>query len=140
MWEFDIQSTAIRYYTYFVVHSLAWTVTYTGSLLMDLPELLGIKQIVYHLQGLPHPCEYYKSEQLNTLYAHLRHPSFICLTVVLWGANCMTLDRFILATLWTLYMFLAWNPDYRDYEYQKVQLTRKKMELRQTNVQQRVYL
>lgn len=106
---------------------------------MDLPELLGIKQIVYHLQGLPHTCEYYKSEQLNTLYNHVRHPSFICLTIILWGANYMTLDRFVLATLWTLYMFLAWNPDYRDYEYQKVQLARKKLELRQTNVQQRVY-
>uniref|UniRef100_A0A336KTU6 Nuclear envelope membrane protein n=1 Tax=Culicoides sonorensis TaxID=179676 RepID=A0A336KTU6_CULSO len=139
-WEFDIYTTNFRYWCFFLAHSLAWTIIYAGSLLMDLPELLGIKQIVYHLQGLPHPCEYYKSEQLNTLYSHIRHPSFICLTLILWGANCMTFDRFILASLWTLYMFLAWNPDSKDYEYQKIQLTRKKLELnQQTTMQQRVY-
>lgn len=139
LWEFDVQSTTFRYWLYFSLHSLAWTVIYAGSLLMDLPELLGIKQIVYHLQGLPHTCEYYKSEQLNTLYAHFRHPSFICLSLILWFSNYMTLDRLLLAVLFTSYMFLAWNPDKRDYQYQKLQLTRKKIELQQTNAMQSIY-
>lgn len=128
LWSVDLESP-LPFWIFTVVHSLAWTIIYGGSLLMDLPELLGIKQIFYDIQGLHQP-SYYKSRELNQLYSRLRHPSFICLTVVLWGTNFMSLDRLILASLWTLYMFIAWNPDYSDLEYQRMQLVQKRTELR----------
>lgn len=40
-----------------------------------------------------------------------------------------SLDRFILASLLTLYMFVAWNPDRTDYQYQRQQFELKKLEL-----------
>lgn len=44
--------------------------------------------------------------------------------------NIFSLDRFILSALLTAYMFVAWSPDRKDYEYQKNQLELKKLELR----------
>jgi len=129
IWEVNLASP-ISYWIFTTLHSLCWIIIYGGSLLMDLPELLGLKQIFYSIQGLHQP-SYYKSRELNNLYSRLRHPSFICLTTVLWCTNFMSLDRLILAALWTTYMFVAWNPDYVDLEYQRLQLVQKRTELRQ---------
>jgi hypothetical protein len=41
-----------------------------------------------------------------------------------------SLDRFILSLMLTAYMFVAWSPDRKDYEYQRNQLELKKLELR----------
>lgn len=71
----------------------------------------------------------YKSKQLRTLYSHIRHPSFVGLSVVLWAINIMSLDRLLLAVLWTLYMYIAWNTDHKDIMYHKCQLGRKRTEL-----------
>jgi len=40
-----------------------------------------------------------------------------------------SLDRILLAGLWTLYMILAWNVDQSDYEYQCQQLKKKHSKL-----------
>lgn len=58
----------------------------------------------------------YKMDELIRIVYHRIH--FIC-----------SLDRLLLATLWTLYMFIAWKTDAHDVAYQKIQLQRKKAEL-----------
>lgn len=40
-----------------------------------------------------------------------------------------SLDRFLLATLWTIYMKVSWRTDDQDVAYHKEQLQRKKVEL-----------
>lgn len=67
---------------------------------------------------------------------------FVKLIIHILFANCaekninpshithFSLDRLILALLLTAYMFVAWSPDRKDYEYQKNQLELKKLELR----------
>lgn len=129
LWYVDLESNFILHWIYSILHISSWIFIYGGSLLMDLPELLGIKQIYYAVQGLHQP-DYYKSKELNQLYSRLRHPSFICISLVLWCTNLMSFDRLILSCLWTLYMFIAWNPDYSDYYYQRNQLVKKRRELK----------
>lgn len=71
----------------------------------------------------------YKSPEFRRLLGHVRHPSFVGLTIILWVTNIMTLDRLILAIIWTLYMYIAWNTDDNDVVYHKSQFLRKKAEL-----------
>ena len=55
---------------------------------------------------------------LRRLYGHMRHPSFLALTLILWIHPLMTLDRFLLSFCLTGYMYLAWRPDLQDHTYQ----------------------
>ncbi|XP_065075880.1 nurim homolog [Ochlerotatus camptorhynchus] len=133
LWHVDVQSSPALWWTFVSAHIVSWVVIYGGSLLMDLPELVGLKQIYYDVNDLAPPMSY-KSRELRSFYARLRHPSFVGLSVVLWITNSMSLDRLLLAIIWSTYMYLSWNTNKTDLEYQKYQLSRKKVEL--TNVQE----
>uniref|UniRef100_A0A8D8FAC5 Nuclear envelope membrane protein n=1 Tax=Culex pipiens TaxID=7175 RepID=A0A8D8FAC5_CULPI len=128
LWFVDVQSSSTLWWTFVAAHILSWVVVYAGSLLMDLPEMIGLKQIYYDVNDLAPPMSY-KSRELRSLYNRMRHPSFVGLSVVLWITNCMSLDRLLLAVIWTAYMYLSWNTNKTDLEYQKYQLSRKKVEL-----------
>lgn len=96
---------------------------------MDLGELLGIKQTYYDLHNYLEPIAY-KSLELRNLYTHVRHPSFVGFTLILFATNVMSLDRLLLAVLLTTYMYVAWSSDQTDIAYQRKQLQRKKQELK----------
>lgn len=128
LWHVDVESSPILWWTFVSAHIVSWLVIYGGSVLMDLPELVGLKQIYYDLHDLAPPMSY-KSRELQILYARLRHPSFVGLSVTLWITNSMSLDRLVLAVIWSTYMYLSWNINKADLEYQKYQLNRKKVEL-----------
>ncbi|KXJ74099.1 nurim homolog [Aedes albopictus] len=133
LWYVDVESSPVLWWTFVSAHIVSWVVIYGGSLLMDLPELIGLKQIYYDVNDLAPPMSY-KSRELRSFYGRLRHPSFVGLSVVLWITNSMSLDRLLLAIIWSTYMYLSWNTNKTDLEYQKYQLGRKKVEL--TNVQE----
>ncbi|XP_055609168.1 nurim homolog [Uranotaenia lowii] len=128
LWHIDVRSSSTLWWTFVSAHVISWIVIYGGSLLMDLPELIGLKQIYYDINDLAPPMSY-KSRELKNFYARLRHPSFVGLSVVLWITNSMSLDRLLLAVIWTVYMYLSWNTNKTDLEYHKYQLGRKKTEL-----------
>ena len=87
-------------------------------------------QVYYDMYNLRPPMEY-KSIELKRLYGHVRHPSFFGLSVILWATNIMTLDRAVLAILWTVYMYVAWGTDRHDVTYHRAQLSRKKEQITQ---------
>ncbi|KAL9702019.1 hypothetical protein quinque_005460 [Culex quinquefasciatus] len=91
LWFVDVQSSSTLWWTFVAAHILSWVVVYAGSLLMDLPEMIGLKQIYYDVNDLAPPMSY-KSRELRSLYNRMRHPSFVGLSVVLWITNCMSLD------------------------------------------------
>lgn len=129
LWEVDVFANKTVFWTYNLIHGLCWAVTLFGSVLMDLPELLGAMQIYCGVKGIQTPLQQ-KSAECRRLLGHIRHPSFLGITIVLWCVNIMTLDRALLAGLWTLYMYVAWTPDIKDCAYQRSQLSRKKYELK----------
>lgn len=128
LWHVDVQHSSTLWWAFVSAHVISWVVIYGGSLLMDLPEMIGLKQIYYDINDLAPPMSY-KSRELRNFYGRLRHPSFVGLSVVLWITNSMSLDRLLLATIWTAYMYLSWNTNKTDLEYAKYQLSRKKVEL-----------
>lgn len=129
LWQIDVTSSNVLWWTFMLIHGIAWMVIYGGSIIMDLPEILGLKQAYYDLKDYAPPMAY-KSFELRHLYSHVRHPSFIGLTTILWAVNLMTIDRLVLASLLTAYMYVAWSTDHNDIIYQKCQLKRKSNELK----------
>ncbi|XP_055911827.1 nurim homolog [Eupeodes corollae] len=129
LWQIDVTSSNVLWWTFMLIHGFAWMVIYGGSIIMDLPEILGIKQAYYDLKDYAPPMAY-KSFELRHLYSHVRHPSFAGLTTILWAVNLMTIDRLVLASLLTTYMYVAWSTDHNDIIYQKCQLKRKSNELK----------
>lgn len=122
LWQLDFD---IRIFSW--VHCLSWGLIYCSALLLDLPELLGLRQIAERCQ-LSQVVE--NDPSLSRLYSHMRHPSFSAFALILVVRPTMTLDRALLATVLISYMYLAWNPDLEDLKYQKAQWRRKKVILR----------
>uniref|UniRef100_D3TQ25 Nuclear envelope membrane protein n=1 Tax=Glossina morsitans morsitans TaxID=37546 RepID=D3TQ25_GLOMM len=129
LWQVDVDRNEWIWWSFVTLHTLLWLIIAGGSVIMDLPEILGIKQVYYDIKNYAEPLAY-KSFELRLLYDHIRHPSFIGLTIILWFTNLMSLDRLLLATMLTAYMYFAWSTDRSDLEYQKYQLQQKKKELK----------
>ncbi|XP_013105162.2 nurim homolog [Stomoxys calcitrans] len=129
LWQVDVEANKWMWWLFTLLHAFAWMVICGGSIIMDLPELMGIKQPYYDMKSYAQPLAY-KSFELRHLYTHVRHPSFVGLSVILWASNLMTLDRLLLAVMLTSYMYFAWSTDHNDMIYQKCQLQRKSDELK----------
>uniref|UniRef100_A0A182TEB7 Nuclear envelope membrane protein n=1 Tax=Anopheles melas TaxID=34690 RepID=A0A182TEB7_9DIPT len=128
LWFFEVETNRTLWWFLVASHVLSWIVVYGGSLMVDLPELIGLKHVYYDINDLAPPMSY-KSRDLQDYYKRYRHPSFVALSVVLWFTNGMTLERCLLAAVWSVYMYLAWNTTEADLKYQKHQLERKRAEL-----------
>lgn len=87
LWKINLESSVL-WWAFVLTHALAWFIVYGGSLLMDLSEILGVKQVYYDCNKLSSPMSY-KSSELRRLYGHIRHPSFLGISTVLWVTNCM---------------------------------------------------
>uniref|UniRef100_A0A1B0GL23 Nuclear envelope membrane protein n=1 Tax=Lutzomyia longipalpis TaxID=7200 RepID=A0A1B0GL23_LUTLO len=118
IWRVDVARDTRLWWLFVLIHAFAWIIIYGGSLIMDLLEILGAKQIYHEANNLAPPL-LYKAIELRRLYGHVRHPSFICITIILWVVNILTLDRLVLNVLMTLYMYLAWNPNAQDLQYHR---------------------
>lgn len=128
LWEVDTITNNFYWYTFAGCHVLAWSIIYSGCLMMDISELSGLKQVYYKITGLPSPMEI-KSRELSRYYSHMRHPSFTGFLLILWIHPFMTIDRLLLASILTAYMALMWNVDQEDYNYNAVLFKRKKIGL-----------
>jgi hypothetical protein len=88
LWSFTIKDYSPVWYIYFLLHTCFWLIIFGGSLLMDVPEILGIKQVYYDVKGLSSP-SHYKAIQHNRLLASIRHPSYIGFSLLFWITNFM---------------------------------------------------
>ncbi|KAL3276158.1 hypothetical protein HHI36_020877 [Cryptolaemus montrouzieri] len=127
LWKLNLNYKPV-WWIYFGIHTIAWILIYVGNIFMDVNELLGIKQVAYSLKNLPDPNRR-KSYELKRLCNHVRHPSFLAFILLIWITSVMSLDQLLLATVFSLYMYIAWNTDQEDYIYQKNQYELKFHEL-----------
>jgi hypothetical protein len=88
LWSFAIKDYSPIWYIYVLTHSIFWLIIFGGSLLMDFPEILGLKQVYYEVKGLNDP-SLYKAIPHNRLLSHIRHPSYIGFSLLFWITNLM---------------------------------------------------
>ncbi|KAM9234307.1 nurim isoform 3-T3 [Dugong dugon] len=108
----------------FVLHVISWLLIFSILLVFDYAELMGLKQVYYHVLGLGEPLAL-KSPRALRLFSHLRHPVCVELLTVLWVVPTLGTDRLLLALLLTLYLGLAHGLDQHDLRYLRAQLQRK---------------
>ncbi|XP_075769556.1 nurim [Pelodiscus sinensis] len=108
----------------FILHFIAWLVIFSVILIFDYAELMGVKQVYYHCLGMGDPLAL-KSVRVLRLYSHLRHPVYLEFLLVLWVVPCLSLDRLLLASLFTLYLSCGHALDQQDYLYLRAQLDKK---------------
>ncbi|XP_043490105.1 nurim homolog [Polistes fuscatus] len=116
IWNIDISNNNILWSTFILIHIFGWFIIYSGCLTMDISELIGFRQVYYKITARPSPMST-KSKELQRYYSHMRHPSFIGFLTILWVHPFMSLDRFLLASILTIYMLLRWSIDKEDYQY-----------------------
>lgn len=88
IWSFAIKDYSATWYIYILAHSTLWLIIFGGALLMDVPEILGMKQVYYDIRGLHDPSSY-KTIPHNRLLTHIRHPSYIGFSLLFWLTNLM---------------------------------------------------
>eukprot|EP00092_Neocalanus_flemingeri_P035625 GFUD01038783.1.p1 GENE.GFUD01038783.1~~GFUD01038783.1.p1 ORF type:complete len:265 (-),score=81.26 GFUD01038783.1:115-828(-) len=125
LWSWDTSSSTFSCWLFYITHCLAWYLIYCSTIMLDLPDLLGIRQIVDHCSNKTYKCD----SSLTRLYSHMRHPSFSSLSIILLARPVMTLDRALLASIFCTYMYTAWRPDMADLSYQIKQWGKKKQVL-----------
>ncbi|XP_074872480.1 nurim [Carettochelys insculpta] len=108
----------------FILHFIAWMVIFSVILIFDYAELMGVKQVYYHCLGMGDPLAL-KSVRAVRLYSHLRHPVYLEFLLVLWVVPCLSLDRLLLASLFTAYLSCGHALDQQDYLYLRAQLEKK---------------
>ena len=91
------------------------------------------KQVYYADQGYDTPMAY-KSREVRSLYRHMRHAGVWCFLVILWVHPVMTLDRWLLAVAWTIYLLWGFRVTQQDYEYVEKQYYHKHSQQRSVHV------
>jgi len=132
LWKIEMNEDSLMAWMFSLIEVVAWSFIYGGSLLLDFPELVGVKQVYYDYIDV-HETSDLKSSELQRLYTHKRHPSFLGFLVVLWVTPVMSLDRILLAAALSLYSLTAWEPTLEDKRYHQRQLIQKKQEIEYSN-------
>nr|CAB3264445.1 nurim-like [Phallusia mammillata] len=111
-----------------ILQILGWLMTILGIFVLDFSEFIGCKQI-WNIQ-LSSSCPLAeKSQSARQFLANMRHPTLTGFLVVLWLVPCMTIDRFLLASAFTLYLSHSSKLTEEDYVYLKRMQERKKESL-----------
>uniref|UniRef100_A0A8D0HJ36 Nurim n=1 Tax=Sphenodon punctatus TaxID=8508 RepID=A0A8D0HJ36_SPHPU len=108
----------------YIIHFIAWLVIFSIILIFDYAELMGVKQVYYHVLGMGDPLAL-KSVRAVRLYSHLRHPVYLEFLLILWAVPRLPLDRLLLALLLTAYLSCGHSLDQQDYLYLRAQLHKK---------------
>ncbi|XP_049861218.1 nurim homolog [Schistocerca gregaria] len=128
LWQIDTTQSSVKLWCFAVIHCCAWIMTYAGVINMDVLDLLGVKQVYFDINGWGQP-DIYKSAELRRFYQHMRHPTFLGFLTIFWLYPIMSIDRLLLAFVWTGYMIIGWNVDRKDLLYIKKQFNNKMVEL-----------
>lgn len=83
MWKFETSNTTIWIWLFSSLHVFAWSIIYSGCIMMDIAELCGLRQIWYRVSRRNSPLDT-KSRELRRYMRHMRHPSFIGFLIILW--------------------------------------------------------
>ncbi|XP_067951643.1 nurim homolog [Watersipora subatra] len=128
LWWIDIEGWNTLWLLFTVVHVIGWTLILGSVLLMDVCELVGVKQVYYSVLGLASPISM-KSSGLQRLYTDMRHPGSVSLTLMLLAHPHMTASRALLFFVMLLYCLCRFNVDKEDHSYLQQKLASKEDEL-----------
>ena len=94
-----------------VLYGLGWTLAIASSFAINHFELFGVSQAVRNFRGDGEPRPSFME---RWFYRFVRHPLQSGVLIGLWATPTMTMSHMLLASLMTLYIFLALQLEERD--------------------------
>ncbi|XP_076471283.1 nurim homolog [Babylonia areolata] len=116
LWGIDTDERPLLWLFFFLLHAAGWAIIFLEIRMMDPLELIGIKQIYNYHTGKSAPTSY-MAKGLRLFYQHLRHGGTVCLWLMLWVHPVMTLDRLLLALVFTFYLPVAQQVTLSDHKF-----------------------
>lgn len=100
------------------IHFMSGYLVYVSTFIISQGDMFGLVQLCSDMTCGPQKRPKVDL-QLVRLQERVKHGSFTGLLVILWAHPQMTIDRLMLASLLTTFMYLAWTPKKEDLKYQK---------------------
>jgi len=101
LWEFK---DGLAYYIFLGLFIFGWSFSVIATFIINHFELFGLQQVYYHLKNIK-PKEIPFSEKL--FYKYIRHPIQLGVIIGLFFAPTMSYSHLLLATLFTIYIFIG---------------------------------
>lgn len=100
LWYFDVDEYPKLWLAVFIIHCLMWLIICAGAIARDPMELIGLKQLYDSAES---------KEQTQAVDDRMRsrHVGVAAFLVILWVLMAMSVERFLLAMVWTLYVLFG---------------------------------
>lgn len=98
LWYFDVDEYPKLWLAVFILHCLMWLVICAGAVAAEPMELIGLKQL--YTGDI-------QSEDMTQSEVQSRHVGVLAFLVILWVHMAMSVERFLLAMVWTLYLLFG---------------------------------
>lgn len=98
LWYFDVDEYPKLWLAVFVLHCVMWLVICAGAVAAEPMELIGLKQL-YSAD--------IESKDMPQSEVQSRHVGVVAFMVILWVHMAMSVERFLLAMVWTLYLLFG---------------------------------
>ncbi|XP_071181960.1 nurim-like [Mytilus edulis] len=121
LWLINTEDAPLTSLFFTLVQIFCWMILFLENTLTEPFFLIGIKQLYNHIQGYRSPKRFF-SRQFQELLSHMPHPGTTCFILILWMFPIMTLDRWLLATVLTMYMCKSYSVTHQDYLYTEQQI------------------
>jgi len=86
------------------LYGLGWTYLLLATFVTNHFELMGLRQTYFYARNIP----YQKIKFTNKyMYSYSRHPMMLGLLIGMWCVPVMSVSKFVMASLFTLYVFIG---------------------------------
>ena len=101
IWQVESTGLMIGLWT---LYGLGWTYLLLATFATNHFELMGLRQTYFYIRNIP----YQKIKFTNKyMYSYSRHPMMLGLLIGMWCVPVMSVSQFVMASLFTLYVFIG---------------------------------
>lgn len=93
------------------LYGLGWTYLLLATFVTNHFELMGLRQIYLYFRQKPHHNIPFTKK---FMYSYSRHPMMLGLLVGMWCVPVMSVSQFVMASLFTIYVFIGISFEERD--------------------------
>jgi len=102
LWSFDVGEYPTLWLAVFLLHCMMWCVIVAGAIAAEPMEFIGLKQLYSDHVLEKDPAQLGEG-------IHSRHIGVVAFIVILWVHMAMSVERFLLAMTWTLYVLFGYR-------------------------------
>jgi len=99
LWYFDVDEYPTLWLAVSLLHCVMWFVICAGAVAAEPMELIGLRQ--------PYSDTTLQKFPAANKWMHSRHVGVLAFIVILWVHMAMSVERFLLAMTWTLYLLFG---------------------------------